>query len=544
MKRLQFLVLLLTSLWSLLPTLLQGQVDTAWVRRYNGTGGIYDYSNAIAVDNAGNVCVTGKSFGIGTDFDIATVKYNSIGDTVWVRRYNGTGNSEDGSNAITMDNLGNVYVTGTTYITSSNYDAVTIKYNSTGVVQWVSTFNGAGNAEDQTSAIAVDNSGNVYVAGGTTGVGSNRDYITIKYSPTGNQLWARTYNGAGNDWDWADAIAVDNAGNVYITGTSTGLDASLDCVTIKYNANGDTVWVRQYNAPDNRTDYARTIAVDNSENVYVAGNSQSAATLAYDYITIKYNPNGDTLWVRKYNGIGNGDDYAFKLALDILGNCYVTGTSWGAGTGWDYETVKYSPNGIQQWDARYNSGGSCEDCAYDIKLDNLGNAYVTGRSMGSGTNFDFATIKYSSSGNQEWVIRYDGPGNLDDWASAIALDSANNVYITGRSVGSGTSYDYATIKYVQTPGIQENRSPLSADRFSLEVYLYPNPAKASFTVRIPLSADRSHLKLFDISGKLVKEMTLLRPETKVSLNGINTGVYFLSLETEEKRIIERLIIVK
>jgi len=255
--------------------------------------------------------------------------------------------------------------------------------------------------------------------------------------------WVRRYNGSGDSIDEAFAIAVDGSGNVYVTGESYG-----DYATIKYYPDGDTAWVRRYNGPGNSTDYARAIAVDGSGNVYVTGNSSGSGTSS-DYCTIKYKPNGDTAWVRRYNGPGDTTDGARAVAVDGSGNVYVTGGSEGSGTDYDYATIKYYPNGDTAWVRRYNGPGNWDDFAYAIAVDGSGNVYVTGESEGSGTNYDYATIKYYPDGDTAWVRRYNGPGNSTDYAFAIAVDGSGNVYVTGYSYGSGTNVDYATIKYVQ-----------------------------------------------------------------------------------------------
>jgi hypothetical protein len=156
-------------------------------------------------------------------------------------------------------------------------------------------------------------------------------------------------------------------------------------------------------------------------------------------------------WVRRYNAPGNGDDRAHALALDSQGNVYVTGESPGSGTGGDYATRKYSPSGQLLWAKRYNGPGNDIDYAWDLALDSQGNVYVTGYSTGSGTGGDYATLKYSPSGQLLWAKRYNGPGGSNgfDDAYALALDSQGNVYVTGASWGSGTGYDYATIRYSQ-----------------------------------------------------------------------------------------------
>ncbi|MCK4231962.1 SBBP repeat-containing protein, partial [candidate division WOR-3 bacterium] len=96
---------------------------------------------------------------------------------------------------------------------------------------------------------------------------------------------------------------------------------------------------------------------------------------------------------------------------------------------------------------RYNGPGNGTDRAYSIAVDNSSNVYVTGCSKGSGTNMDYATVKYDSLGNELWVARYDAPGNGWDRPNSIAVDNSGNVYVTGFSKGSGTNMDYATIKY-------------------------------------------------------------------------------------------------
>jgi Beta-propeller repeat len=163
-------------------------------------------------------------------------------------------------------------------------------------------------------------------------------------------------------------------------------------------------------------------------------------------------------WVARYNGPGNDGALANSIAIDSAGNVYVTGKSFSSGTYYDYATVKYDSSGQEQWVARYNGPGNSDDSPNRIAIDSAGNVYVTGKSVGSGNDDDYATVKYDSSGQEQWVARYNGPGNGGDLANAIALDSAGNVYVTGGSEGLGIGFDYVTIKYVQeatptpTPG--------------------------------------------------------------------------------------------
>jgi hypothetical protein len=215
---------------------------------------------------------------------------------IWERQYSsnlvvGTEHVRD----MKVDDFGNVYVTGYTNSGCAISDALTIKYNSMGVEQWETRFNGAA------SALAIDESGDVFVVG-TIALGDAGDYYTIKYNSDGVEQWIAYYDGPENSGDFAAAIAVDDSGYVYVTGTSnyTNIPPASDFATIKYSPDGIELWVV---LKDLDIDYARDIAVDDSGNVLVAGFSFNSDTW-YDYVTIKYNASGTEKWVATYNGFG------------------------------------------------------------------------------------------------------------------------------------------------------------------------------------------------------------------------------------------------
>jgi hypothetical protein len=368
-------------------------------------------------------------------------------DTAWVRRYKGQANDWDDASAIGVDSSGNVYVTGASDGGGTGFDYATIKYYPNGDTAWVRRYNGAGDNWDFPFAIAVDGFGNVYVTGESWSDSTNYDCTTIKYYPDGNTAWVGRFNGLANSSDRGRDIAVDGSGNVYVTGWSWG-GTDEDYVTIKYYFDGDTAWVRKYNGLGNKDDEACAIAIDNSSNVYVTGGSWGTGTyMAWDYATIKYYPNGDTAWVRRYNGPGNSGDWASAIALDPSGNVYVTGGSTGTGSRVDYATIKYFPDGDTDWVRRYNGPANSDDYSRAIAAYDSNNVYVTGSSAGMGTNNDYATIKYYHNGDSAWTRRYQPGSSLQDDAYAIAVDGSGIVYVTGRSGGSGTYFDYAIIKY-------------------------------------------------------------------------------------------------
>ncbi len=426
------------------------QVDTSWVARYNGPADSADNATALAIDTSGNIYVTGGSWGGITNFDYATIKYNPQGETVWVRRYNGLGNYEDFANDIAVDLNGDVYVTGYTWddFPFGAYNYTTIKYSPNGDTIWVRRYNGPGDGEDVARSLAVDDSGNVYVTGWSIGIGTSYDYATIKYSPGGDTLWVRRYNGPGNDLDWAQALAVNDSGNVYVTGTSDDIFSISDYATIKYESNGDTLWVRRYNGPVNNYDRSWALAVDGSGNVYVTGDSWGGITKG-DYATVKYDSLGNLLWERRFNGSGNSADIGWDVKVEKNGKVYVTGGTLSLTNHMDYGTIKYNPNGDTNWVRFYNGLDNLYDVALKLALDTMGNVYVTGSSVKIGQYDDYLTVKYDSFGNLLWTARYKGPGNAIDQPADLALDRKGNLVVTGSSDPAVDVYDYTTIKYIE-----------------------------------------------------------------------------------------------
>lgn len=424
-----------------------GDVQQEWVRHYTGSAPSQEVAVDMIMDQAGNVYVTGYSSNLGDGLDYLTIKYNSSGSKLWEARYNGNGNGDDFAAALAVDASGNVYVTGKSW-SGVSYDYLTVKYSSSGTQQWTADYNSPQGLADEATAIAVDDLGNVYVTGTSPGIGTLGDYATIKYDANGAEQWVQRYNGPGIGLDKAVAIFVEpsaRGGNVYVTGESAGFSTGSDYATIKYSNAGAQQWVARYDGGVNGTDIATSIAVDNSGQVFVTGKSRGPGSSYSDYVTIRYNASGVEQWVKRYDGYGR-DDEAAAIALDNIGNVYVTGRSDSSGYD-DYATVKYNAAGTQQWVARYRGVANFRyDAVSALAVDHVGNVYVTGRSGESnGVYYDYATIKYNSAGAQQWLARY--AGTSSDLAVAIAVDASGNVVVAGVSSGTNSSNDYATVKY-------------------------------------------------------------------------------------------------
>jgi len=427
-----------------------------WVAYYNGSEHFSsDDGAALAADNEGNVYVTGNSTG-----DFLTIKYSATGVRQWMARY-GTRKSDDAPIGIALDDFNNVYVVGGSYagdgVTPNS--VVTIKYNTSGVQKWVARYSTPGTKGDVPKGMMVDKSGNVYIAGTTGRSYSNADYFIIKYNSAGKQEWFAGYDERGK-YDDAAAMAVDDSGNVYVTGFSQGFLSNQDIATLKYNTNGQKQWQRRYKREGSAYGYlASGIAVDHRGNVFVIGHD------ANDYTVIKYDHAGTFKWnaYRGETAAPYTGHWANDVAVDKIGNIYVTGYNRTniVGDSVVYKTIKYNPAGTKQWTAQFKTGYQDWNREAKLALDQFNNVYVTGfNSCSAKGTFDYVTIKYNIRGEQEWMACYKGkaessPYSKDGkpaYANAIALDKTGNVYVTG-SYGYGYSYTnkfMTTIKYVQT----------------------------------------------------------------------------------------------
>jgi len=481
----------------------------AWSAIYDGPVGT-DAVNALTVDINGNTYVTGHSRSDGGDWDYCTIKYDEYGNEVWVARYNGEGNDYDIAEAVAVDDVGCVYVTGGSENTSNDMEITTIKYDSAGTVLWIRQYAGDLGDDGYGTHLVFDNEGFVYLGGWYEGdPDSDIDFITIKYDSEGTQLWEQRYNSPAQDRDFPEDLEVDNAGNVYVTGNSASGDGHVSCAstTIKYSPAGEELWVVQsesttgihnycqamavdatgrivitgnaeissqnwdyfthvynsdgtfrrsasYDGPASSLDWSNAMVRDEAGNLYITGgrkNDQGFDSQA-DCITVKYLPDGSLDWTAVYEGPISGANEGFKIALAPAGDVAVAGTNWTWEGTLDFTTVMYSPAGEVLWIAIY--GGRMDPHSQlklvDLAIDHDGNVIIICVDRENGTDLEdthYRTIKYDPSGNEIWTAIYEGSGDGEDVPAGLTLDEVGNIYLTGRGFDSDGSYDMTSIKY-------------------------------------------------------------------------------------------------
>jgi hypothetical protein len=388
-------------------------------------GAGYDFGYAIAVDGSGNVYVAGRSgatwgnplraFG-GGSYDAFAAKLDSSGHLVWNTFLGGAG--DDSGKAIAVDGSGNVHVVGTSTANwgspqrayGGGQDAFVAKLDSTGQIVWNTFLGGA--EYDEGYAIAVDGSGNAYVAGASQATwgspqrafGGSLDAFAAKLDSAGQLVWNTFLGGTG--WDEGHAIAVDERGNVYVAGYSVatwgspqrafvgGSNGGTDAFAAKLDSStGQLVWSTFLGGAGSEDGYA--IAVDGSGNAYVAGYSedtwgspQRAFSGGYgDAFATKLDSLGYLVW-NTFLG-GEGYDSGSAIAVDGSGNAYVAGDSyyntWGSpqrafsgGIVGDAYAAQLDGTGKLVWNTFL--GGAGTDHGFAITVDGSGNAYVAGYS--------------------------------------------------------------------------------------------------------------------------------------------------------------------
>jgi alpha-tubulin suppressor-like RCC1 family protein len=457
-----------------------------WTTFLGGSGA--DEGWAVAVDGSGNVYVAGQSYASwgspvraygGGNYDAFAAKLDSSGNLIWNTFLGGSGDDE--ATGVAVDGSGNVYVSGLSSASwgspvrayGGSYDAFAAKLNSSGNLIW-NTFLG-GSGDDGGTAMALDGSGNAYVAGvSSASWGSpvrayssgNYDAFAAKLDSSGNLIWNTFLGGIGADE--AAGVAVDGSGNAYVAGYSAAswgsparaFSGNYDAFAAKLDSSGNLIWNTFLGGSG--TAVGNAVAVDGSGNVYVSGLSSASwgsPVLAYgggvyDAFAVKLGSSGNLIW-NTFLG-GSGDDEAWGVAVDGSGNVYVSGlssASWGSpvrayGGSYDAFAAKLGSSGNLIWNTFL--GGSGDDYGYGVAVDGSGNVYVSGLSSASWGS----PVRAYSSGYDAFVAKIsDAP------VIAPPLSLPGNGGITETSLGQGslvTAYGQITTTTATQPGALAN----------------------------------------------------------------------------------------
>lgn len=309
-----------------------------WTKTYNGAGSSYDVCTDVKY-YSGALYVTGGSTGSGTGLDYCTAKYATTNGTqAWVTTYN-YANVIDIPAALTIA-AGRIVVSGGSGSTLTNWDFATVKYNMSTGAQVGSAVRNSSNGLgfDLPTAIAKDQSDNIYVAGAASVTGNGYDVKIVKLDTALSTLWSVTWDNFHLN-DQANSIAVDAYGFVYVTGYTNKIGGGTDYITLKYKSNGTFVWKKTYSSQDTtKSAQAKRVEIDPYGNILVTGTVYNIGNK--DLLTLAYDTSGKKRWEEWYIGSGNGDDYVSAVKVDVSDYFYVTGRIW-SGIAYQYITIKY-----------------------------------------------------------------------------------------------------------------------------------------------------------------------------------------------------------
>ncbi len=390
------------------------------------TGSVYsETSNSIAIDSEGNIFVSGYTQG-GIDgnininseceenhetgilcYDLFLMKFDKSGTKLWTKQWGS--DSNDFSSSMVVDNSGNVYVTGYTsgliaenIINTSNIGLINTfltKFNNNGEIQWSKQIEKEIDADcfDYSNFVTIDNSGNIYLTGetdcnldGNLNKGSY-DLFFAKYDSNGNLLLLKQEGTSASDR--GVSVATDETGNIFITGTTIGKlgttanSGAEDIYLIKYNSTGEKQFTKQIGSSVG--DYSNEIKIDSQNNIYITGYTKGGLngnpnSGSNDIILIKFNNNGEIIWGKQFGTASS--DISNAISFDNSGNIYITGFT-----------------------------GSSLD----------GNIFKG--------NEDIFISKFTQSGEKVWTKQYGTPQN--DKGNSIAIGYDNSIYITGITSG-------------------------------------------------------------------------------------------------------------
>ena len=409
-----------------------------------------DFAMGNITDNSGNTYVTGYYFQTATfgtytltslgAQDVFILKYDNNGIIQWAKSIGGI--STDYGSKISLDNAGNIYVTGqfsdvvnfgTTTLTSFGWGDVFIaKYDPNGIESWVQQAGGIDNSETGND-VAVDNNGNVYIAGGYTSTSVNfsgttltnsgsalytNDLFIAKYDALGNLSWAISPVGTGSEG--VTKLAIDSNGDLLAFGSfSTDITlgattytsaGSTDLVLMKYNAVGTVSWAKQMGGANMDLGYG--IALDSQDNILLTGGFSGTATFGGNTLTtagiynelylLKLDPSGNDIWHKQQAATSNNVGISVKvnsnndvyLASDFNGTAQVGSSSYISSGSGDLYIVKYNSSGTKLWSIQ--GGGNNFDDMRDMSLDPSGNVYISGRYRNTAT-YGVSTITSTGS---------------------------------------------------------------------------------------------------------------------------------------------------
>lgn len=343
------------------------------------------------------------------------------GDVLWVETIGG--DTTDKAYGIVIDKYGFIAIAGFTGSFGENGDSWTLLLRSDGSVLWQKVL--GGNDTDCFYDVAVDENGYFVFVGYTASFGSGSyDVWVVKIDLTGRILWQKAIGGSGSDIGYAVTVTKDN--NIVVVGSTNSVDTgTMDLLILKLSEDGSIIWEKIISTPKN--DYGRDVAVDNDGNIYVTGFSTDRETGESDIIVLKLTSTGELVWFKEITGSEDERGNAITVLPD--GSLVVVGftSSWGVGY-IDMFIARIASTGSIVWARTFGLWFS-DDIATDVAISPNNNIVVTGYNSTPGLTDDAWLLELSQDGSLLWSIVFGWGGN--DRVSGIHVNNQSDIVLAG-----------------------------------------------------------------------------------------------------------------
>lgn len=482
------------------------------------------------------------------------IKQNSSGNILWTKCITGTTNKIIGCSDVCSDSLGNIYVVGTfqgtvnfgtTTLTANGLsDIFILKFDGNGNQIWIKQSSSSLNSDG--GKIFVDAIGNIYITGvfgGSLGsqlsfddktvinsVQGYQDVFVFKFDSNANAIWGKSISGPTTKN--VKSVAADNSGNVYLIGDFLSPTISIGNITLtnsvsdsstpdiyiaRYNSSGNTIWA--YSFGGIQYDYGRDLKVDSNGNIHATGGFAGSSinfngtilngnnNCANTYV-LNFDNNFNVLWGKSFGYAYNNN--GVSVDVDSIGNTYIAGDFY---TSLNIDTFNLTNSGTNGWGD-----------IYVAKFDTQGN-----------------TLEAKSAG-----------GNYIDEASRIRVDNNGNAYLTGRYYSptiafgnnvltNNSQYNYSDFFIAK---LAFNSLAINEQIFNSKLQIYPNPLISNSTIEFDKEQMNSSIKILDINGKEIKSYNFKGKKLMLEKEQMTSGFYFVKIITDEDEIIIKKLIVK
>ncbi len=345
------------------------------------------------------------------------------------------------------------YTIGSTLDNAGSYNMLITKHDASNQLLWSKQFNGSFNGDDYGADVAVDANNNVYIVGSIQAGVNDYDAVIVKYNSSGLFLWSRTYGGPANLLDGFNSITLDASGNVYCVGGAVISPTQLtDVIVRKYDTSGTLLWGSSFNSPFNLQDIAHRVVISTST-IIIGGASQSSISpISWRLTRFSFNLNSGVMSGAVYTGGDNSElDEISDLIIDSAESIYVCGSKNVSGQGKNLRIIKYNNSLVEQWVYEKNGSVNQDDHAFALtNIDNLSIAFTGYTHTSEGKKAIIGKLN-ANTGVSQWTTEWNGIESTSSEGYKIAKNLSNDLFVAANNINE-FNQDVALIKVSQSNG--------------------------------------------------------------------------------------------